>query len=86
MLLPKNMSPKIKCIVYPVVCSLHGFLYGTLYSPAQALMFGLDFSGMLAWIAAGFVFDAIHGVSNIFMGMLVYPLSQLLITLDKGKY
>lgn len=86
MLLPKNMPTKVKCVVYPVVCALHGFLYGTLYAPAQALMFGLDFPGMVAWIAAGLPFDIIHGVSNIFMGMLVYPLSQLLIKLDKGKY
>ena len=86
MLLPKNMPTKVKYVVYPVVCALHGFLFGTLYAPAQALMFGLDFHGMIAWIIAGLPFDAIHGVSNIFMGMLVYPLSQLLIKLDKGKY
>ncbi len=86
MLLPKNMPLKAKYVVYPTVCALHGFLYGTLYAPAQALMFGLDLSGMLAWIVAGFPFDIIHGVSNIFMGLLVYPLSQLLTKLDKGKY
>ena len=86
MLLPKNMPIKVRCVVYPLVCALHGFLYGILYAPAQALMFGLDFSGMLAWIVAGFVFDAIHGVSNIFMGMLVYPLSRLLSRLDSGRY
>ena len=86
MLLPKKMPIKVRCVVYPLVCALHGFLYGILYAPAQALMFGLDFSGMLAWIVAGFVFDAIHGVSNIFMGMLVYPLSRLLSRLDSGRY
>ena len=53
MLLPKKMPAKIAPIVYTVVCSLHGFCFGVLYAPAQALLFGLSFKGMLAWIAAG---------------------------------
>ncbi|MBQ1271308.1 MAG: hypothetical protein IIY11_06580, partial [Clostridia bacterium] len=50
MLLPRNMPKKIAPLVYMVVCSLHGFLFGVLYAPAQALMFGLTFKGTLAWI------------------------------------
>ena len=65
-------------MVYPAICALHGFAYGILYAPAQALLFGLDFTQTLAWIASGLPFDAIHGVSNIFTGMLVIPLSNLL--------
>ena len=38
MLLPKNIPKRIAPFVYMVVCSLHGFLFGTLYAPAQALM------------------------------------------------
>ena len=53
MLLPKNMNPKIAPIIYMVVCALHGFLFGTLYAPAQALFFNLDFNGTIAWIIAG---------------------------------
>ena len=86
LLLPKNMSKKKAMIVYPAVCALHGFLYGTLYAPYQALAFGLDFKGMLAWIAAGLPYDVIHGVSNLFMGLLVYPLSKLLARLDSQNY
>ena len=81
MLLPKKMPKKIKCIVYPLVCCLHGLLYGVLYAPAQALMFGLSFKATLAWIAAGFPFDLIHGVSNLFVGALIVPLSDLIAKL-----
>ena len=53
MLLPKKMSKKVRPIVYMVVNACHGFLYGTLYAPAQAILFGLSFDGMIAWIMAG---------------------------------
>lgn len=74
MLLPKEMPKKVAPVVYMVVCALHGFLYGTLYSPYQALMFHLDFKGMVSWIIAGLPYDAIHGVSNFFCALLVVPL------------
>ena len=78
MLLPKNMPKKVEPIVYMTVCALHGFLYGALYAPAQAIMFGLNFEGMIAWIIAGLPFDAIHGVSNFFCGLLIVPIITLL--------
>ena len=78
MLLPKNMPKKIACVVYPAVCALHGFLFGLLYSPAQAVMFGLDFEQLIAWITAGLPFDAIHGVGNFVAGLLILPVSEFL--------
>lgn len=78
MLLPRNMTGGVATLVYAAVCSLHGFAYGTLYAPLQALMFGLDFEGMIAWIVAGLPWDLVHGVSNFALGLLVYPLSRLL--------
>ena len=83
MLLPKNMPKKIKPIVYMVVCGLHGLLYGVLYAPAQALLFGLDFNGMLAWIAAGLPFDVTHGISNLLCGVLIVPLASILKKAEK---
>lgn len=74
MLLPKEMPKKVAPLVYMVVCSLHGFLYGTIYAPFQALAFGLDFNGMIAWIVTGLPFDIIHGISNFFCGALIVPL------------
>ena len=79
MLLPKKLPPKAAPIIYAVVCSLHGFLYGVIYAPAQALMYNLSFDGMVAWIVAGLPYDAIHGVSNFIGGLvLVVPLISIL--------
>ena len=78
MLLPKEMPKKVAPVVYMAVCALHGFLYGTLYSPYQALMFHLDFKGMVSWIIAGLPYDAIHGVSNFFCALLVVPLISVM--------
>ncbi len=83
MLLPKKMPNKIKLIVYSVLCASHGFLFGTLYAPAQALLFGLDFNGMVAWIIAGLPWDFVHGVSNFFCGMLICPIIKLLQNSDR---
>lgn len=83
MLLPQNITKKIAIPVYCVVCGLHGFLYGMLYAPAQALMFGLNFKQMIAWIVAGIPFDIIHGISNLGLGLLIVPLSEILADLSK---
>lgn len=74
MLLPKKMPNKVCPIVYMSVCAAHGFLFGTLYAPAQAILFGLSFKGMAAWIYAGLPWDFIHGVSNFFCGILIMPI------------
>lgn len=83
MLLPKNMNKKLAPFVYMGVCALHGFLFGTLYAPFQALAYGLGFKGMIAWIIAGFPFDAIHGVSNFICGILIIPLASLIRKISK---
>lgn len=78
MLLPKELPDKTRPIIYMTICALHGFLFGTLYAPAQALIFGLDFKGMVAWIIAGLPWDFVHGVSNFFCGLLICPIISLL--------
>ena len=83
MLLPKNIPSKIRPFVFMTVCALHGFLFGTLYAPAQALMYGLNFKGMITWIIAGLPYDAIHGVSNFFCGALIVPLEKTLLLAEK---
>lgn len=84
MLLPKEMPKKVAPVVYMIVCSLHGFLYGTLYAPYQALMFHLDFKGMISWIIAGLPYDAIHGISNFFCALLVVPLITVMRQAQKS--
>lgn len=83
MLIPKFKSKSLTAAIYIIVCGLHGFLFGTLYAPAQALLFGLDFKETIAWIIAGFPFDIIHGVSNVLLGALIYPLTQVLKKITK---
>lgn len=84
MLLPQNMKPRKAAVVYALVCGAHGILYGILYAPAQALIFGLGWEGMLAWIASGFTFDVIHGVSNFVCGLMIMPLVHVVKRMDKA--
>ena len=86
MVLPRNMSKKVQTIVYMIVCALHGFLFGTLYAPAQAILYGLDLKGMVAWIVAGLPWDFVHGVSNFFCGILVMPIVSVLRLAQKNAW
>jgi len=84
MILPKKMPKAIKPIVYMLINACHGLLFGVLYAPAQAIMFGLSFEGMIAWVIAGMPFDVIHGISNFFCGILIVPIVLLLKKLENG--
>ena len=83
MLLPRSIPKKLRPLVYMTVCAAHGFLYGTLYAPAQALLFGLSFQKMIAWIIAGLPWDCIHGISNFFCGILITPIISALKLAEK---
>lgn len=83
MLLPRHMPKPIATVVYATVCGLHGLLYGVLYAPTQALLYGLDFEATLAWIAAGLPFDVVHAVGNAVCGLLIVPLVALLRRLER---
>lgn len=83
LLLPKRMNPKVAAVVYMLVCGLHGLLFGTLYAPVQALMFGFDTEQTLVWIVAGLPFDVIHGISNVCCGVLIMPLVTVLNRLKR---
>ena len=74
MLLPKKMPDAVAAVVYPVTCGLFGLMYGTLYAPSQALLFGLNLKGMFSWIVAGLGFDALHAAGNTVAGLLILPL------------
>ncbi len=83
MLLPKKMPKPVAVVVYSLVNALHGYGFGILYAPAQALLFGLNFKGMIAWIVAGFPFDIIHGTSNLICGLLIVPIVLVLQQLER---
>lgn len=84
MLLPSDMPKKIRPFAYMAVCAAHGFLFGTLYAPAQALLFGLSFQGMIAWITAGLPWDFLHGISNFLCGILITPIISVLKLAEKN--
>ena len=67
------------------VCAMHGFLFGVLYAPAQAILYGMSLKGMLAWIAAGLPWDFLHGVSNFFCGILIVPIISLLRFAERDR-
>lgn len=83
MLLPRKIPMKIQPIVYMITNACHGFAFGILYAPAQAILFGLSFQGTIAWIVAGLPFDMIHGVSNFFCGLLIMPIIGILRFLER---
>lgn len=84
MLLPKELPKKWQPLIWMSVSALHGFLYGTLYAPVQALIFGLNFKGMIAWIIAGFPWDVTHGISNFICGLLIMPIVMVLRLAQKN--
>ena len=85
MLLPQRIPKKVRPLVYMAVCAAHGFLFGTLYAPAQAILYGLSFPKMIAWIVAGLPFDCIHGISNFFCGILILPIVFALRLAEKNS-
>ena len=85
MLLPRKMNKKIAPIVYMLVSACHGFLYGTMYAPYQAIVFGLNLKGMIAWIIAGLPWDAVHGIGNFAAGILIVPVIKILRLAEKSS-
>ncbi len=83
LLIPRRAPRAVRGILYCVLLGLHGLAFGTLWAPAQVLMFGLPWSSVGAWIAAGFAWDVTHCIGNVCMGFLVLPLSELLAGLER---
>ena len=84
MLIPQKLPQKAYCVIYPLVCCLHGLAYGTLYAPTQAILFGLNFKQTITWIITGLPWDAIHGIGNLCAGLLILPLSNLIKKLTRS--
>ncbi len=87
LLIPRRLPRAVAAVLYPTLAGLHGLAFGILYAPAQALLFGLCTpQAILTWIAAGFPFDLIHGISNAAFGVLIFPLSELLKRLSGAPH
>jgi energy-coupling factor transport system substrate-specific component len=78
-----QIPKKIKVPIAMALCAIHGLSYGIMYAPFHALVLGLNFQAMIAWIIAGIPFDIIHGVSNLASGILIIPLASLLKKIDQ---
>ena len=78
MLVPTRLPIKVRRWIYPALGFIHGLLFGLLYAPGQAMIFGLNAEQTMLWIAQGFPFDVIHAVSNFIVGFLTFPLSNAL--------
>lgn len=86
MLIPKKLSYKAGAIVYPLLCGLHGLAFGTLYAPAQAIMYGLSFENTIRWIIAGLPWDLIHAGGNLAAGLLIVPTVKILRKLEASSH
>ncbi len=86
MLLSRGMNKLLKGVVCIVLCALHGFLYGVMYAPAQALMYGMNFEAMIGWIIIGIPFDITHGIGNLLAGFLILPMERGLHLAKKVLY
>jgi len=80
-----DFPTKVKVPLYMLLCALHGLMFGLLYAPFQAVFFGLNFQGMVAWIIAGIPLDIVHGAGNFAAGSLIIPLSGLLCKLKQRQ-
>ncbi len=85
MLLPRKGSAWLLTLLSALICGIHGLAFGTLYAPAQALMFGFDFKTTLAWIISGLPFDVLHGAGNLAASIIIVPLSAVLSKLEHKK-
>lgn len=83
--LPRNMPKPVAVPVYMLAGGLHGILFGTLYAPAQALLFHLNFEKTIAWILAGLPWDAVHAAGNLAACTLAVPMIELLKRLERHK-
>lgn len=83
MLIPRGLGKTIKRVLYVALCALHGFAFGLLYLPTQAIFFSSDPTYLFGWWSIGFVTaDLYHGIGNLIFGiLLIYPLSELFLKL-----
>ena len=85
LLLPQNLPRWGAQLCYTLMCTLFGLLFGVLYAPWQAILFGLSFEKTLAWIAAGFAFDVTHALGNFAASFLIFPILNLLRKINQSK-
>ncbi len=86
LVLPRRMPAPIARIVYPLVCGLHGLIFGILNLPAWMVTGMVTWETVLPWYILGLPYDCIHAVSNFCFGFFILPLRDLLQKLNTGTY
>lgn len=83
MLIPRRLPKTALAVICPIVCAIHGLLFGALGAPVEAVAHNWNFEQMLAYIAMGIPFDITHAISNFCFGILAIPLVLVLEKLKK---
>ena len=85
MLIPRRLPTAVRAVIYPTVCGLHGLLYGTLCALTQVPIYYNSFAlaKLLTYIASGLYFDVIHAIGNVGFGLLILPLSTLILKIER---
>ena len=85
MLIPRRLPEKVLAVLYPTMCVLHGLSYGALCALTQVPIYYNSFAPemILTYIASGFYFDILHAIGNLGFGLLILPLSRLILKLEQ---
>ena len=85
MLVPRRLPTAVRAVIYPTLCALHGLAYGALCALTQVPIYYNSFTieKLIAYTVSGFYFDVIHAIGNVGFGLLVLPLSALLLRLEE---
>ena len=81
--IPQKLAGWRLQLVCTVIATLQGLLFGTLYAPWQALLFGYDLKKTFLWVGASFYFDLLHAAGNFAASFLTLPLVKLLRRISK---
>ena len=85
MLIPRRLPEKVLAVLYPTMCVLHGLSYGALCALTQVPIYYNSFAPemILTYIASSFYFDILHAIGNLGFGLLILPLSRLILKLEQ---
>jgi len=86
MLIPRKIPDRLARVLLPAVCSLHGFFYGSLWALSQPFLTGLSWEGVPGYILSGLLFDVYHGLGNLCLGTLIFPLCKAISGLHEYKF
>ena len=77
-----NITQSTNALLWAIISGIFGFLIGVLYIPLYVITGGTTMA--FNWWLAGFPYDAVHGVANFVICLvMIKPLTKLLFMLNK---